>query len=128
MSMFVKYPLVTLICIVYIKQFFNDKRIHKNNFDNYKYYNYYKYFSFFFSFFVIHCYAHNLLELQHKYVHTVLEPNYKLHTHLHFFYRIFPENHDVINFASWFGFAFPNMVLMLALSWIWLQFMYLGFK
>ncbi|XP_041053609.1 solute carrier family 13 member 2-like isoform X2 [Carcharodon carcharias] len=40
---------------------------------------------------------------------------------------IFPDNGDIINFATWFGFSFPCMFITLILTWIWLQILFLGF-
>ncbi|XP_005402809.1 PREDICTED: solute carrier family 13 member 2 [Chinchilla lanigera] len=41
---------------------------------------------------------------------------------------IFPQNPNIVNFASWFGVAFPTTVIFLLLCWLWLQILFLGFN
>uniref|UniRef100_A0A8C4YWX9 Uncharacterized protein n=1 Tax=Gadus morhua TaxID=8049 RepID=A0A8C4YWX9_GADMO len=47
---------------------------------------------------------------------TVTTPNVILKGQLD---ALFPGNGDIINFASWFCFSFPTMLLMLIFSWLW---------
>ncbi|NXM06735.1 S13A2 protein, partial [Tyrannus savana] len=42
--------------------------------------------------------------------------------------ELYPDNGGVITFVSWFSFAFPTMVVLLVLAWIWLEILYLGFN
>ncbi|NWH86390.1 S13A2 protein, partial [Aegithalos caudatus] len=56
---------------------------------------------------------------------TGTTPNLVLQGQINYIYK---DNGGIINFASWFSFAFPTMVVLLILSWVWLQILYLGFN
>ncbi|NXB45196.1 S13A2 protein, partial [Leucopsar rothschildi] len=56
---------------------------------------------------------------------TGTTPNLVLQGQVNYIYE---ENGGIINFASWFSFAFPTMLVLLVLAWVWLQILYLGFN
>ncbi|NXB01023.1 S13A2 protein, partial [Cnemophilus loriae] len=56
---------------------------------------------------------------------TGTSPNLVLQGQVNDLYR---GNGGIINFASWFSFAFPTSLLLLIFAWIWLQILYLGFN
>ena len=43
------------------------------------------------------------------------------------FSSLFPESPG-FSFAMWFGYSFPQMVILLFVAWIWIQLLFLGFK
>ena len=42
-------------------------------------------------------------------------------------FSLFPDSPG-FSFAAWFGYAFPQMVILLFVAWMWIQFLFLGFK
>jgi hypothetical protein len=44
-----------------------------------------------------------------------------------FSHRRYPDC-QCLNFGSWFLFSFPAAIILLLLSWVWLQWLFLGFK